>query len=242
MRSVRRLAVVLVIAAVLLGGADVASRAVAQSMMADRLRAGQQLAATPEVSVAGFPFLTQALRGRYDEIVVTSPSTTAAATGTGTPTLQHLEAHLRGVHAPLSLLTGSSSAVQVESVTASATVSYAQLAAALMARIPQLTRVQLSDGAGDKVTLRAAVTAYGITVPVDAAATVTVAGDRLTVRVDPSALADQPAAVRTSLTKLLTVTLTLPRLPYRLTVSQVRPTTDGIAVTARAGATALQLH
>ncbi len=48
--------------------------------------------------------------------------------------------------------------------------------------------------------------------------------------------------MRASLTKLLTVTLTLPRLPYRLTVSQVRPTTDGNTVTARAGATALQLH
>ncbi len=65
----------------------------------------------------------------------------------------------------------------MESVTASATVSYAQLAAALITRVPQLTQVQLSDGAGDKVTLQAAVTAYGITVPVDAAATVTVAGD-----------------------------------------------------------------
>ncbi len=40
MCSVRRLAVVLVVAAVLLGGADVASRALAQSVMADRRRAG----------------------------------------------------------------------------------------------------------------------------------------------------------------------------------------------------------
>jgi LmeA-like phospholipid-binding len=241
MRWARRLLVVLVILTALLVGADVAARALAQSVMADRLRSGQRLAATPTVSVSGWPFLTQALRGTYEEIVVTSPGT-VASTGAGVPALQHLEAHLRQVRAPLSLLSGSSSTVQVGSATATATVSYAQLEAVLKARIPQLMTVRLSNGGNGRVALRGSVTAFGITVPVDTSAGVTLTRGRLTIAVDARSLTGKSAAVHAELTKLLTVTVILPRLPYGLTVTSVQPTTDGTEVAAEAGTAVLQLR
>jgi LmeA-like phospholipid-binding len=244
MRSARRLVAVLVIVTALLVGADFAARALAQSVMADRLRAGQQLAATPTVSVSGWPFLTQALRGSYDEIVVTSPGTLAStgATAAGVPALQHLEAHLRQVTAPLSLLNGGSSTVRVGSATATATVTYAQLASTLRARIPELTQIQLSDGGNGAVAVRAVVTAYRVTVPLQTTATVTLSGEHVTVRVDPGALAEQSPTTAATVTKLLTVSLTVPRLPYSLAIHSVRATADGIEVSAQAAAVALQLH
>lgn len=247
MRAARRLVVALVILTTLLVGADFAARALAQSVMADRLRSGQQLAATPAVSVSGWPFLTQALRGSYDEIVVTSPGT-LAATGTSTPgaaaapALQHLEAHLLQVHAPLSLLNGGTSTVRLGSATATATVPYPELASALRSRIPQLTDIALSDGGNGGVAVTATVTVSGVTLPVQSTVTVTLSAGRLTVKVDPGALADQSPTMRTALTKLLTVDLPVPRLPYSLAIRSVRATSDGIEVSAQAGAVSLQLR
>lgn len=69
-----------VVVAVLVGGAAVADGVVrerTEERIADELRAGiAGLGSTPDVTIDGFPFLTQVLAGSMDSVVVTAPSAT----------------------------------------------------------------------------------------------------------------------------------------------------------------------
>lgn len=69
-----------VVVAVLVGGAAVADGVVrerTEERVADELRAGiPGLDATPDVTIDGFPFLTQVLAGSMGSVVVTAPSAT----------------------------------------------------------------------------------------------------------------------------------------------------------------------
>src|SRR5688500_5269799 len=74
----------------------------------------------PEVDITGFPFLTQALGGRYDEVRI---SLTAAQLGQ--PEGTRADVALHGVEVPLSaVLAGSVREVPVERVDGTATLSY----------------------------------------------------------------------------------------------------------------------
>jgi len=61
----------LVVVLLLVGLAVVADRVavgVAETRVGEQLAAEGGLAGTPEVDITGFPFLTQAIGGRYDEV------------------------------------------------------------------------------------------------------------------------------------------------------------------------------
>ena len=168
-------------------------------------------------------------------------STGSVSTGNGTPQLQRVQAHLWGVSAPFSLLTGSVRSVRVASATATASLSYAELATSLRARVPQVRQLQLGDAGNGAIAITAVVTALGVTLPVTSAAVMTLDGSHLRLAVDPNALTGQPATTRALLAQLLTVTLNVPHLPYGLTVTAVTPSADGLQVAARTGSITLQL-
>jgi hypothetical protein len=69
---VRKLVWFLVVLAVLAVGADRGAAYLAERTLADRVQQRADLTSTPDVHIAGFPFLTQVYRGRYDEITVTA--------------------------------------------------------------------------------------------------------------------------------------------------------------------------
>jgi hypothetical protein len=67
---VRALIVVLLVLVALLVVADRVAVAVAEDQVADRIAGRADLPGSPEVDIAGFPFLTQLAAGDYDEITV----------------------------------------------------------------------------------------------------------------------------------------------------------------------------
>ena len=61
---------VLVVLVVLLLGVDRAGDYAAEKTVADRLQASQNLRRTPEVDIAGFPFLTQVAHRRFEKVTI----------------------------------------------------------------------------------------------------------------------------------------------------------------------------
>ncbi|MEU1278723.1 DUF2993 domain-containing protein [Streptomyces sp. NPDC005805] len=121
MRALR----ILLIVAVVLGGLFVAADRLAvnyaESETADRIRTSQGLDRTPEVSIHGFPFLTQVLGKELDEVDVALADLTATAGGNEV-NVTEARAELRGVR-----IDGSFSSATAARADGSARISYADL-------------------------------------------------------------------------------------------------------------------
>jgi hypothetical protein len=98
----RRLIIALLVLAGLLVAADFGSAALAESAVSRQMRSQLDLADDPAVRINGFPFLTQAVAGRYSSVNVDASRIEVGQ-------LQELSvtAQLRDVDAPLSMLLGS---------------------------------------------------------------------------------------------------------------------------------------
>jgi hypothetical protein len=123
MRTPRRTLVALLVLAGLAVTADRVAVHLVEEEAADRIRAAQGLAGAESatVSIEGFPFLTQALTEKLDEVDVELTGMTAAAARREI-TVTRLEATLTDVH----LRDGYSSAT-AEQATGTAEISYADL-------------------------------------------------------------------------------------------------------------------
>jgi hypothetical protein len=98
----RRAIIVLVVLVGLLVAADFGSAALAESAVSRQMRTQLALADDPQVTINGFPFLTQAASGHYGSVDVVAPRLRVGP-------FQNLtvSAQLRDVEAPLSMLLGS---------------------------------------------------------------------------------------------------------------------------------------
>lgn len=226
----KRLAVVLVVLAGLLAVADRVAASVAARAVADQVVASTALTSA-EVEIGGFPFLTQALGGRYDSVSVTGRDVVA-----GELTLNRLDATLTGVEVPLSeVLSGSVSEVPVSSVRAVALVGYDELG-----RHSGDRRLTVAPE-GDRLRVTGTVTVLGRSQSASALSSVRVEGGALVVTAESWSVdgAAAPAAVSRALAGRFDLRIPVTGLPYGLQVSAVRVTPEGVAVTATAGATVL---
>lgn len=109
-RRSTRLAVFMIVLVAAMVGADFAFAAVAEHAVSAQARERFDLADDPGVTIHGFPFTRQALRGHYDHITVS-----AEGVDVGT-TLRELElvAELRDVRAPLrDVIDGNTAAIAI---------------------------------------------------------------------------------------------------------------------------------
>jgi hypothetical protein len=226
--------VLLVLLVLLLGAAVVADRVgegIAEDQVAAQVAERGGLAGTPEVDITGFPFLTQALGGRYDDVRIS-----LTAEQLGQPAGTRADVSLRGVHLPLAdALSGSVAEVPVDRVDGTATLSYALLAAELGG-----DTTLAPEGSGLRVTRTLEV--LGFDVPVTAAGTVSLDGQEVVVDVGEAAAAgvDVPDFVLDRAADLLDFRYPVPALPFGLQVTGVRPERDGVRVSVEATDTVLR--
>ncbi len=212
----------LVVALLLLGLLVVGDRVAvgfAEDKVATEIAAKGGLQGTPEVDITGFPFLTQAIGGRYDDVRI---SLTAAELGQPEGTRADIALH--GVRVPLSaVLSGSVSEVPVDRIDGTATLSYALLSAQLEGDTT-VTR----EGSGLRIART--VELLGQTVPLTAAGTVTLDGNDLVVDVQQVAGAgvEVPDWLLSRATGLLDLRYTVPALPFGLKLTSVTPADDGV--------------
>jgi len=231
---VARVKGLLITLVVLLGLAVAADRiavGVAEDRVAKELAAKGGLAGSPSVDIHGFPFLTQAVAGNYEDVRI---SLTAA--DLGQPEGTSADVALHGVHVPLStVLSGSVSEVPVDRLDGTATLSYALLSA-------QLGGDTTLHREGDGLRITRTVEVAGFTLPLTAAGTVGLDGNDLVVTVDQVAGAGVkiPSYLVDQVTNLLDLRYTVPALPFGLKLTSVRPADDGVVVTVQGTDTVLR--
>jgi hypothetical protein len=222
---VRALLVVLLLLAGLTLLADRVAVGIAEDRVADQLAGTGGLFGAPEVDIAGFPFLTQVVGGRYEDVRVALD-----AEELGQPAGTRAAVSLRGVHVPLrSVLSGSVQQVPVDRIDGTATLAYDLLAAELGS-----DATVAPEGAGLRITRTVEVLRYKL--PVTAAGTVTLDGDRLVVDVEEAAGAgvDIPDFLVDRVSDLLDLRYTVPELPFGLQLTSVTPAADGVRVRVEA--------
>lgn len=220
----------LVLVALLVVG-DRGAAAYAGRSLAGELQRTGGLTAAPSVDVGGFPFLTQALRGRYDRIEVRASDVPA-----GEATLSALEAVLTGAEVPLSdALSGAVERVPVEQVEARVRLPYDELSRRSGGR-----RLTVAPE-GDRLRVRGEVEVLGRTLMASALSTVALEGDTVVVRAQSFDVAG--GAVDAVLTRALgdRLDLRVPvrDLPYGLVLRDVSVQPEGVVVGASASDTVL---
>ncbi|MFJ4619869.1 DUF2993 domain-containing protein [Streptomyces sp. NPDC088812] len=185
MRALRILLVLVVVLGGLFVLADRLAVNFAEGEVADRLKTSENLAATPDVSINGFPFLTQVVGGELDDVEVGIPTYEAAGTEGGTIRIDDLEAHMKGVE-----FSGDYSSATAATATGTASLTYTEL---LKAAKPEATQVfpgvtaqvvGLSDGGNGKIKVDVEVTALGAKKTYPLLSSVAVEGDTVRVHAD----------------------------------------------------------
>ncbi len=215
----RALLVVLLLLGGLAVGADRVAVGIAEDKVAEQLAAKGGLAGTPTVDIAGFPFLTQAVAGRYDDVRIS-----LTAEELGQPAGTRADIALHGVHVPLSsVVSGSVEKVPVDRVDGTATLSYALLSA-------QLGGDTTLRREGDGLRVTKTVEVLGQTLPLTAVGTVSLDGNQLVVDVEKAAGAgvDVPGFLVSRVSDLLDLRYDVPALPFGLRLTGVRPAADGV--------------
>ncbi|WP_326753490.1 DUF2993 domain-containing protein [Streptomyces hirsutus] len=191
MRALR----ILLIIAVVLGGifvlVDRLAVNFAEGEVADRLKSTENLSTTPDVSINGFPFLTQIAGGSLDEVRI-GIQEYEAGTGDGKQNIriEDLRADMKGVE-----FSGDFSSATAADATGTASVTYDELLKTAKSESTQVgpgvtaSVIGLSDGGNGKIEVAVEATVLGTKLPepVSVLSSVTVV-DGDTVRVQADAL------------------------------------------------------
>ncbi|MFD0902551.1 LmeA family phospholipid-binding protein [Actinomadura sediminis] len=197
---------------------------VAQDEIARQVAAQEGLARQPDVTIHGFPFLTQAAGGEYDHIEVVIGEYTEQDV-----TLSDVRVDMRGLRAPLSeLADGNTANVTARTATASAIVPYPMI----REQAPKEVEGLAPKGENLEVDLAGAV----MGVPLSGKAVVSLEATGKGIAVTPVSVAPDGgpqiplALVKRQLTWVVPVT----DLPVGSRISRIEPTADGLRVSATA--------
>jgi hypothetical protein len=232
--SGRRKATLLVVLGLLLGLLVVADRLLerwAEGYVAGQLVQQAGLAAAPEVDARGFPFLTQAIRGRYDEAHIS-----LTADQLGQPEGTRADVVLRGVHVPLpDVISGAVEEIPVDRIEGTATLSYALLSAQLGSDT-ELSRE------GDGLRITRTVELLGQELRLTATGEVRLEGDELVADVQEASGAgvELPDFLLDRAADQLDLRYPVPALPFGLQLTGVRPAEDGVVLRVEASDTVLR--
>jgi hypothetical protein len=222
----RKAFVICLILLIVFGGialaGDIFGRRVAQNEIAKNVASQYGLDHTPDVSIKGFPFLTQAVDGRYKEIDINVGDLTEQGIRlTGT------KVALKGVTAPMSdAMNGDSSKMVADSATSTFTVGYDDVNKSA----PNGMKV---SPAGSDLQVRGPYTVLGITQTVTA--TVSVQPSGRTVRIVPESVKAGGTTVPLGLVRqAFTFTMPVKGLPVGTRISDVKVEPEGLRVSTNA--------
>jgi hypothetical protein len=225
--ALRRLVVVGGVLLAVAALADLGARRVVEDQVGRRIAASESLAKQPDVRISGFPFLTQAASGTFQEITVHSGSGSTI----GGVALQSVQARLDDVRVPVSaVLSGRLPEVRVARLQVDGSVPYAAITDLLTARLQDVvTNLQLRYAGGDTLALSGNSLGVAVDLPLE----LRLSGSQLVVTVPREALAGIPAMVRSEVA-LIQARFTIPPLPHGMTVKTVQAGANGLTLGATA--------
>lgn len=225
----RVLVLVLLFLVVVFVVADRLTEAAAAKALAVKARQTSLLAGDPKVDIHGFPFLTQAIRGRYSRIDVTTHGIHR-----GGLRLETVKGTFEGVHVGLSaLLDGRVTSVPIDHATGEVDITYPDLNASLAG-----SHLRVRSDGPDRLTVTGTAKVDNAAVSVTGPVSLSVSGGTLIVSPPPSTLRGPqgplPASVAGPAATALTVRVTLDHLPFGLHLEKVRSDAAGVTITAEA--------
>ncbi|MQA86815.1 MAG: DUF2993 domain-containing protein [Streptosporangiales bacterium] len=222
----RKLIITLLVLAALLVVVDRVTQAAAQREVAQQVAQTYDLPDEPDVRIRGFPFLTQALGGRYREIDMITQKITVEDFR-----LERLDVQLNDVDAPLqALLQRDISEVSAQTVSGHVLVGFSEVRRHLPGGMQVRAR-------GDDLELRGRATVFGRSVPVTAVVDVAARGRTVTFR--PTQIEVNGVPGGSFLRDRFSLTLSLRELPMGLRPTDVRVTDGGVRIAATAEDVAL---
>lgn len=197
----------------------------ASRALASTVQSSQHLAARPQVTIRGFPFITQVLRGTYSEVDLTS----RGPVGRNGVQVAAAAVRLHGVQVSVSdALHGTVKNIPVASGTGSAFLTYPELDAILR---------HYGGPLGSALTVTGTTPGHArllgpLGLSLDFGATII--NGKIVVRPDAAELAALPAPVGMLVSGALAAPIALPQIPFNvaLTSGQLQPA--GLALTAAA--------
>lgn len=237
MRALRILLIVVVILGGLFVVADRVAVHFAENKAADKVRTTENLASTPDVSIKGFPFLTQVASGKLDDVQIgikDYEADTGQSAGSSAPRsirISDLKADMKGVS-----FNGDYSSATADSATGTATIAYDELLKAAKSQPTQIFPgvnaqvVGLSDGGNGKIKVDVKVSVAGASQTYPVLSTVTVAGNTVKVHADnlPKLVVDLAES------RIRTITdfqQTIDRLPGGVKLQSVQAAKNGVEIT-----------
>jgi len=241
--------VILLVFLVILGGvaiaADRIAANVAEKEVTDRLvaKANERgvTAASTEVTIDGFPFLTQVAKGKYDKVTITMHEARAKS-GRQTINLNELVVVATGVNADTGQLLKGEGDISADHLTGTARMDWADFTALTDYSRYGMKNVKFAQE-GEAIRVTGQVRILQLDVNFTAAGKVSVAGGKLNLQVSDLKLAETrnqfnvdvkallPTVVQ-SLSAQLSQAMTPPALPFGLVISDVHPERDGLSVSA----------
>ena len=234
----RRFLITAVVLVVILGaGAFAMDRAVAAyaedqiktQTVAEVARRGMR-SDEPSVDVGGFPFLTEVVTGKYDQIVIILPN----LSGQGI-TLPKFTLTASGVNAPLDALRSGEGTITADKITGTSVVPWD-----VVVKQTKFKDLTLSADADGTLKVAGEATLGGFTIPLTGSAKVTLAGPAK-LRVQVTDLSGTDANLNALVKGLISAykdklvfDVALPKLPYDLKLQKVTPTPAGLDITAYA--------
>ncbi|MFF3890916.1 DUF2993 domain-containing protein [Streptomyces sp. NPDC001914] len=191
MRALRITLILLVVLGGLFVLADRVAVGFAEDEAAGRIKSSEGLTSTPDVSIGGFPFLTQVVSGELDDVKVGIKNYEAPTGGSGsaagTIRIDDLDAEMHGV-----AFSGDYSSATAGSATGTASISYAELLKAAKSGPAEVAPgvrarvIGLSDGGNGKIKVTVSATVLGAKLPepVSVLSSVSVSGDTVKVHAD----------------------------------------------------------
>lgn len=221
----RGLLILIVVLAIALVIGDRVAVGMAQKEIGRKIASEYSLPQQPSVAIGGFPFLTQALGGKYPDVKIRVGDWSGQNI-----TVHNLDVTLTDVSAPLTdLLQNQTSNLVAATATATAVVPYDTVQGYAPSEVESIS----NSPDGLRVTGKFSV--QGISVP--ATVVVTVAPTDNGIQVTPvsvRAAAGGPTIPLSLLSQSLTFTVPLQQLPLGAKLTAITPSADGLHVTATA--------
>jgi hypothetical protein len=199
----------------------------------DEAKARGVTADSTDVTIGGFPFLTQVLRGKYDEITIDMRQARS-----GDLRVEQLLVTAFGVEADTAELINGQPKATADRVSGTAVIDWAALP-----KLLDYAGLGVGDAkfapAGEGVRIRGTASLAGQSVPLAATAKFTVKGGQLSVKVSDAEIEGvrlNPAiqSALNDLQRKLSIPVDVPPLPFGLKLDSVRAQPEGLAVSATA--------
>ncbi|WP_320785024.1 DUF2993 domain-containing protein [Streptomyces sp. CRN 30] len=237
MRALRILLIVVVVLGGLFVAADRLAVNFAEGEVADKLKAQEDLDTTPDVSINGFPFLTQVVASELDDVEVTMDGYEATAgKGSEKVRIDDLKAHMKGVE-----FSGDYSRATAATATGTASVSYAELLKAAGSDQAQITPgvtagiVGLSDGGNGKIDVAVEATVLGTKLPepIHVLSSVTVKDNKVGVSADSLPSFGDVSLSDAQIRQITDFQQAIDELPGGIRLDKVEAAKNGVEITVK---------